>query len=146
MTCKADLTQGTAYPGKALPNLITLYGAHHGRVDEGKTMRVWRSSGWRVAVAVIVACIAIWGGLNHFDKALGQARDFVVEAPDIRQRLGRVGGTTLYKLRYVDGADQGTHCFAEYYFFVTGDGSGLQNLRVTACGDRGSPTFLWDQR
>lgn len=99
-----------------------------------------------VAGAILGLLVAFWYGLNRFDNVLGQARTFISSEQEVVAKLGRVEGTTLYKFRYMDIREGEAHCFAEYFFFVSGEGKALLDVRVRACGERTSPSFSWRER
>lgn len=101
---------------------------------------------WPMALGVVTLILLLWFALNHFDKTLSQARTFMVANSDVKSKIGSVEGTTLYKLRYLDGKTDQEQCFAEYFFFVSGKDGASLNARVRACGDRHSPSFNWTER
>jgi hypothetical protein len=101
---------------------------------------------WPMALGIVVLILALWSALNHFDKTLSQARAFLAANTDVKAKIGNVEGTTLYKVRYLDGDRDRGRCFAEYFFFVSGEKGASLNVRVRACGDREAPSFVWIER
>ncbi len=100
-----------------------------------KPARFWIAFG--VVLAVITGC---WLALNHFDKTLANARLHLAESQSIISKIGEVSGTTVYKVRYVDGNQAGSSCYAEYFLYVSG-AIGRMNVKVTACGTSDAPMF-----
>ena len=100
----------------------------------------------RSASVVVALLLLLWVGLNYFDKSLAQARAFLVSDPTVAARIGNVKGTTLHNVRYFSAEDNAERCFAEYFFWVSGADGGLRDIRVRACGERGSPSFVWVER
>jgi len=100
----------------------------------------------RLASAMVALVVLLWFAMNHFDKTLAKARAFLSSDRSVAAKIGDVNGTTLYKARYFAAGDNAERCFAEYFFWVSGADGGLRDIRVRACGDPVSPSFVWGER
>jgi hypothetical protein len=106
-----------------------------------------RSSRFWLALAGVLGVILLsWFVLNNFDKTLMKARAYVSSDQAIRAKIGAVGDTTLYKVRYIDINSSQESCFAEYYFYVSGANSGTLNIKAQACGLLETPVFKLTER
>jgi hypothetical protein len=96
---------------------------------------------WLLVAGIVSTFIGCRVGLHHLDKTLGEARNVAKKSPDVAQRIGIADDTYLYKWRYGELEREGIHCFADYYFYVTGEKTGHVDVRVSACGARSAPQF-----
>jgi hypothetical protein len=96
---------------------------------------------WLLVAGVALAIGAGWKGLNYLDQNLAAARAYAKRDPQVIARVGKVDGTYLYRQRYTDEQENGVRCFADYFFFVTGERTGHVAVRVRACGARNEPKF-----
>lgn len=100
-----------------------------------------------IALGGVVTLIAlIWMGMTHFDTTLAKAREHLSSAPLVIAKVGAVNGATLYKVRRGDITTGSHPCFAEYFFYVTGQSGGSVNVRVLVCGSHDEPDFKVTER
>lgn len=95
---------------------------------------------------VVMLIVLIWMGMTHFDATLAKAREHLSSAPLVIAKIGAVTGTTLYKVRRGEITTGRHPCFAEYFFYVSGQSGDSMNIRVLACGSHDDPDFKVTER
>jgi hypothetical protein len=91
-------------------------------------------------ILIILVGVLGWAAVRYLDHTQVAAREYIAQNATIISRVGPIRDVMLYKLRYMNTEGTLQVCFAEYFFFVSGE-TGSTHLRVLACGAKDHPEF-----